>query len=168
MREMLKRAAVVLVLVAVLCVSFAAAEESVLVGLEAPDFEVTTLDGEVFRLSEHRGKVVYVNIWATWCPPCVDEIPDIQKLAEAHPDELAVIGVSIDDSREDVEAFVAENGCTYPIGMDEGYRLAVELFPTQYIPESVFTSPNGVITGVRVGGLSYEEMEACFREALAQ
>jgi thiol-disulfide isomerase/thioredoxin len=92
------------------------------VGAEV-DFTLKTLDGEEFRLSENRGKVVYLNIWATWCPPCVAEIPDIQKLAEAHPDELIVVGASVDETSDVVADFIEEKGLTYLIGMDEDYRL---------------------------------------------
>ena len=115
------------------------------VGKPAPDFELTTLDGEVFRLSDQLGKVVFLNIWATWCPPCVAEMPEIQKLADDYPDELVVIGVSCDEGRSEVDAFLEEYGYTYPIAMDEGYRIAGILYPSYYIPNSIFIAPDGTV-----------------------
>ena len=135
------------------------------VGAEV-DFTLTTLNGEEFRLSENRGKVVYLNIWATWCPPCVAEIPDIQKLADAHPDELIVVGASVDETSDVVADFIEEKGLTYLIGMDEDYRLAALLFPTQGIPESVFIDPNGVVSSIDIGMMEYDEMEERFQTAL--
>jgi hypothetical protein len=75
----------------------------------------------------------------------VAEIPDIQKLSEAHPDDLVIIGVSVDEAEADAAGFAEENGLTYPIAMDEGYLVAGELYPTMYIPESVFIAPDGTI-----------------------
>ena len=141
------------------------AESAPEVGDPAPAFDLTQIDGEVFHLSDHLGKVVFLNIWATWCPPCVAEIPDIQKLSEAHPDDLVVIGVSVDETEADAAGFAEENGLTYPIAMDEGYLVAGELYPTMYIPESVFIAPDGTIASIDVGGMSYEDMEARYSAA---
>lgn len=135
------------------------------VGDPAPGFDLTQIDGEAFHLSDHLGKVVFLNVWATWCPPCVAEIPDIQKLSEAHPDDLVVIGVSLDEKESDVVKFVGDNGITYPIAMDDGYLVAGKLYPTMYIPESVFIAPDGTIASVDVGGLTYEDMEARYSAA---
>ena len=146
----------------------ALAEGGTEVGDAAPDFELTTLTGETFKLSEQQGKVVYVNIWATWCPPCVGEMPDIQRLQEAHPDDLVVIGASVDDAIDTVSGFIEENGYTYAIAMDEGYRLAGQIFPTMYIPETVFITPDGVVSSIDYGAVSYEDMEARYQAALGQ
>ena len=160
---MRKAMAICLIALMALSAAFSAQAE---IGAQAPDFELATLDGGVFRLSEQRGKVVFLNIWATWCPPCVEEIPSIQKLAEAHPDDLVVIGASIDEDASDVLSFIKENGIAYAVGMDENYHLASDLFPTEYIPESVFISPNGTVADIKIGGASYEEMEQMYAAAL--
>ena len=159
---------IALLLALLLTVGFALAEETnrARTGKPAPDFELQTLDGETFKLSEQQGKVVFLNLWATWCPPCREEMPDIQKLAEAHPDDLVVIGVSEDDSAEDVAAFVEENGLTYTFAMDENYELGSRLYATQYIPESVFIDPDGTVTRIEVGILTYAQMEHFYQSAL--
>ena len=144
------------------------AESAPEVGDPAPAFDLTQIDGEVFHLSDHLGKVVFLNVWATWCPPCVAEIPDIQKLSEAHPDDLVVIGASVDQNVDDVKKFVEENKLTYPIAMDEGFNLITNLYPSQYIPMSVFITPDGVVTYMDATALPYETMEALYQEALAE
>ena len=137
------------------------------VGEPAPDFELTTLTGETFKLSEQRGKVVFLNLWATWCPPCVAEMPDIQKLYEAHPDDLTVIGASLDDDQATVEEYLSENSYTYPIAMDEDFKLSGDLYYTRGIPLSVFISPSGVMTYMNPGMLEYDAMEELYQQALA-
>ena len=151
-----------------LCASAMAAGKPAEVGQEAPDFKLMTLDGEIFQLSEQRGRVVYLNLWATWCPPCVAEMGDIQKLYKAHPDDLSVIGASVDESSGTVKAFLEENGYSYPVGMDADYALVGGLYPTQYIPLSVFINTEGIVTYMDVGVLTYEMMEELYQEALGK
>ena len=138
------------------------------VGDECPDFELTTLSGDTFKLSECRGKVVFINVWATWCPPCRAEMGDIDRLAAAYPDELAVIGVSIDELKSTVDAFIAENGYSYPVAMDDaGYTVSMKIFPSYYIPNSIFIDPNGVVTSIEAGSADYDTLEQRFKDALA-
>ena len=154
-----------MILMLMLCAAALAETTTAEVGKPAPDFEVQTLDGETFRLSDCRGKVVFLNIWATWCPPCVAEMPDIQALSEAHPEDLVVIGVSM-EPEQDVRSFVEENGYTYKFAIDDG-NIGGLLYPTYYIPNSIFIDPNGVITFMDAGGADYETMEARYSDALA-
>ena len=90
--------------------------------IPAPDFELPTGTGEPFRLSEHRGEVVVLNLWATWCPPCRHEIPDFIELQEALGDRgLTVVGVSLDEAGwEAVRPFADEMAITYPLVVDDG------------------------------------------------
>ena len=86
--------------------------------LAAADFSVTAIDGQTIRLSALRGKVVLVNFWATWCPPCRAEIPDLIKLQTKYKDRLVIIGVSEDENGLAlVKRFVAEHRINYPIVM---------------------------------------------------
>ena len=137
------------------------------VGDAALDFELKTIDGETFRLSDHLGKVVFLNVWAIWCGPCVMEMPDIEKLASAYPDDLVVLGVSCDDSEETVRAFVEEQGYTYDFAWDGNYLVSGLLYPSYAIPNSIFISPDGIITSMEMGAASYEVMEQRYLEALA-
>ncbi len=107
----------------------AASEQVLLPGVKeikpprpAPDFEAPTLDGAPFRLSAHRGSVILLNFWATWCPPCRTEIPDLVALQRELGDRgLLVIGVSTDEGGAEVVAPFAENfQINYPVVLDDG------------------------------------------------
>ena len=163
----LKMLALALALLLAGASALAANIASAQVGGEAPDFEIETLDGEVFRLSDCRGKVVFLNQWATWCPPCVAEMPDIQKLHEEHPDDLVVIGVSLDDNADLPRDFVAANGYDYIFAHDATYEICGLLYPTQSIPYSAFITPDGVISSIDIGMLSYAAMIDRFDRAAA-
>ncbi len=86
--------------------------------IEAPSFSVTDLDGRTIRSEELRGKVVLVNFWATWCPPCRAEIPDLVKLQDQYRDKLVILGISEDEvGPEAVRQFATEQKMNYPIAM---------------------------------------------------
>lgn len=163
---MKKILAIVLMLV---CLSASASAASLIMpGVEAPDFEAQMISGETFKLSEQRGKVVLLNIWATWCGPCVAEMPDIDRLAKDYADDLVVIGVNSGEPLEAVKAFIEKNGYTYPIALDTDYRISGELYPTMAIPYTVVINPLGVITQVHRGGGQgmYEVFEGYVQDAL--
>ena len=85
----------------------------------APDFQLETLSGETMRLSDYQGKIVVLNFWATWCPPCVEEMPHLQAFYENNKDQaIVVIAVNLtseDNGIDAVEEFVKEHELTFPI-----------------------------------------------------
>jgi len=84
----------------------------------APDFTVNTINNGTITLSQSSGKVIILNFWATWCPPCRAEIPDFIALYNKYKDKgVAIIGLSVDKREETVKKFIEENGINYPIGM---------------------------------------------------
>src|SRR5690625_912312 len=106
-------------------------------GEKAPDFELETLDGETVKLSDFQGQPVLLNFWATWCPPCREEMPDIQKLHENNDVKvLAVDAFETEKSEEGVQEFVDEMGVTFDILLDENSKVItvynVMSFPTTY------------------------------------
>ena len=160
------RKLLILALALLMLGTIALAESAQDVGSQCTDFELTTLTGETFRLSDCRGKVVFINIWATWCPPCVSEMPEIDRLAAAYPDELVVLGVSVDDRMSTVKEFIAEKGYSYAIAMDDAsYTVANKLFPTYAIPNSIFIDPNGIVTSIEAGAADYATLERRFLDA---
>lgn len=139
------------------------------VGQEAPDFEIELLNGETFRLSEQRGKVVLINIWASWCGPCVAEMPDIDQLAKDYADRLVVIGVNCGEDEQTVADFVSENGYTYNFAADPEYYISGSLYPSRGIPYTIVVDAEGMITQLHTGGGAgmYEVLEGYVLEAMA-
>jgi thiol-disulfide isomerase/thioredoxin len=82
-----------------------------------PALVIHDLSGKITSMNDLKGKVVLVNFWATWCPPCRIEVPELIKLQETHRDRLQIIGISQDEDREEVQAFVEKNGINYPVIM---------------------------------------------------
>jgi len=118
----------------------------------APDFTLTTTDGETLTLSELKGKPVLLNFWATWCPPCRAEMPYIQAAHEAYKGAgLVVVAVDVQEGREKVSQFARELGLTFPLALDTtgqvGTTYQVRAFPTSFfidregIIRSTFTGP---------------------------
>ncbi len=142
-------------------------------GKLAPDFEVSDFEGDRHRLSDFRGKVVYVNFWATWCLFCVKELPDIQELLDRHPDDLVVISVDRAEPAEKAADFFqkvprldGETGISFTVnGVDPDDTLYNE-YRGIGMPVSIFVDANGVVTMVNNGFLQLSQMEEAFAEAL--
>lgn len=164
--KMIKLIAMMMAVMLIGTVAFAQPLGSPKAGDMALDFELKMINGETFKLSEQRGKVVFLNIWATWCGPCVMEMPAIEQLANTYPEELVVLGVSCDSSEDLVKAFVEQQGYTYNFAWDGNYLVSGLLYPSYAIPNSIFISPDGVITSIITGAATYEMMEQRFLEAL--
>jgi cytochrome c biogenesis protein CcmG/thiol:disulfide interchange protein DsbE len=126
----------------------------------APDFTLTDLEGRTVRLSDFRGRAVVIDFWATWCPPCVFQVPELNSLWEAHRSsgDVAVIGVAVDvEGAEVVAPWVDEHDVGYTILIgDEG--LAKE-FGVLGFPTLVLVNPDGSIESLHVGLIEHDELE---------
>lgn len=120
--------------------------EPVTAGTVAPEFELPGLDGKTHKLSDYKGKVVFLNFWATWCKPCEEEIPSMQALHEnlaALP--FVIVAVSVDkDGPEVIEPFLKHYGVTFPVLHDRKGKVK-ELYKTTGVPETFIIDQNGVI-----------------------
>ena len=145
---------------------------------DAPDFTLTDQYGNTHTLSEYRGKTVFLNFWATWCGPCKMEMPDIQALYEEYgenSEDLIVLGVAnpkteenpgnADESQEDVEAFLEENGYTYPVAMDTTGEIfqtyGISAFPTTFMiteEGKVFGYASGTLTSDMIHSIVEQTM----------
>lgn len=123
-------------------------------GHAAPDFTVQLIEGGTFTLSEARGRPVVINFWASWCPPCRAEIPDISVYASAHP-EVEVIGVAVRDVDDDSRAFATEIDASYPLAF--GTTAVEDAYPTIGLPVTYVIDEAGTVTDV-VNGIVDEEI----------
>jgi len=123
-------------------------------GFIAPEFTLDLAGGGKVTLSELRGKVVLVNFWASWCPPCREEMPAIEKIYKAFdPMGLVVLAVNVtdQDSEEAAIAFAKEFGLTFPIPLDRKGEVAAR-YALRGLPSSYFIDRKGMIRSVVVGG----------------
>ncbi len=140
----------------------------------AYDFTLTDQYGNSHTLSDYRGKVVFLNFWATWCPPCRAEMPDIQALyeelsAEEDPEvvvlSVAFPGLSGEKDAAGVRAFLEENGYTYPVLMDASGELMQEYFITAF-PTTFLIDREGDLFGYVPGAMPREFMDDAIRQTL--
>jgi peroxiredoxin len=125
------------------------------------DFELPGLDGKTHRLSDYRGKWVLVNYWATWCPPCREELPELEVFHANHKDKDAVvIGVAMERIKKArLKAFVDEQFISYPILMMNP-AASTELGRVPGLPTSYLINPQGELTARQVGPVTVQDLEA--------
>ena len=138
-----------------------------------PDFTLTDQNGDEHTLSDYKGRTVFLNFWATWCPPCRGEMPEIQALYEEfgyNEDELVVLGVASPNMGQEgdtdyVAAFLAENGYTFPVVMDEqgvfAFMYGIRAYPTTFM-----LSPDGTVYGYVEGALTAEMMHSIVEQTM--
>ncbi|MCR4427928.1 MAG: TlpA family protein disulfide reductase [Caldiserica bacterium] len=127
----------------------------------APDFEAQTLSGEKISLSALRGKIVILNFWATWCPPCRQEIPELNTFWEKNKEKVAFYGIEIMEPREEVEQFLKENTILYPIVLDSEQEKSVsELYRVSLVPTTVIIGENGEILQVVLGSTTASNLSS--------
>lgn len=123
-------------------------------GFLAPDFDLTTLAGDTVGLAEYRGSVVVVNFWASWCPPCRAEMPDLREVYEANRErglEILAVNVAYQDNREAAGRFMEEFRLPFPIPLDTSGEVA-KLYLIRALPTTFFIDRQGVIREVIIGG----------------
>lgn len=137
---------------------------SPLLGRAAPDFSLELFGGETVRLSELRGKTVLVDFWASWCLPCREEARDLEAAWKRQGDDVAFLGVNVQDREEDARKFIEEFGVSFPNGRDRDGRIAVD-YGVWGVPEAFFISPGGRITYKHVGPIPPSVLAAKLEEA---
>lgn len=127
---------------------------------KAQDFTADLLNGDTFQLSAQQGKVVIMNIWATWCAPCHDETPDFVDLYNQYKDRgLVILGVSIDEQGKSVvEPFMEKYSVNYPMVIDDG-TIMDKYGPTMGIPTTYVINKKGNLQYFAVGALTQKELE---------
>lgn len=142
---------------------------SPLVGRAAPEITAPTIDGATFRLATYRGRWVLLNVFATWCVPCRKEHPELIAFENAHRarGDAAIVGIVYDDTPEAVRDFRTRHGGDWPMLIDPGGSISVEL-GVAGVPESFLISPEGMVVSKIVGGIRFAELEDLLAKAKAQ
>ena len=129
------------------------------VGKPAPDFDTLDLDGKVWSLSKLKGKVVFINFWATWCSPCREEMPSMQRLYTKLPkDKFEMIALFNNDKKPAVRNFVSQLELTFPILSDE-HNFAGTKYGLTGLPETFIVDKQGVIREKIIGPAKWDSPE---------
>ncbi|MBM7703781.1 TlpA family protein disulfide reductase [Metabacillus iocasae] len=143
------------------------AEYGLETGKKAPVFKLRVLGGEEVSLSDYQGKKVILNFWATWCPPCKAEMPEMQKFYNQYSDDVEILAVNLTSSEQTVDAvnqFLQERGFTFPVLLDEKEEVSSKQYKILTIPTTYFIDESGTITKRINGPMNYEQMEAFAKE----
>lgn len=133
----------------------------------APQFtEQDINDKGTISLNTYRGKVVMLNFWATWCPPCKAEVPALEQLQETHKDALVIIGAAVFSSSVDIDQFYKDYKINYPIIMGS-YELMDEYGKISAVPTTILINKKGEIVGTVVGSRTQEQYEEILKPLLA-
>lgn len=137
-----------------LCLSFFVASVS------AQEFTFKDTQGKTLRLADYRGKWVLVNFWATWCPPCEQETPDLVALHNTHKNtDIVVVGVALDSTRASVADFVAKHKISYPIVVGSYTMAEAQVGVVNALPTSFLYDPTGKLVSFQEGMVTGKEIE---------
>lgn len=137
---------------------YRAGSDPVSIGALAPDFELKNRKGESVRLSDYRGKFVFLNFWATWCEPCVDEMPDMMMLNERFKDRnFQMLAVSVDTNWKAIEGFYSQYNLNLPTLLDPAQAVSRGRYKTTGFPETFLIDQTGRIRRRVIGPESWAD-----------
>ncbi|MBF0488714.1 MAG: TlpA family protein disulfide reductase [Nitrospirae bacterium] len=133
-------------------------ESDEIIGKVAPDFTLKTIDGKNFSLSTLKGKTVLINFWATWCPPCVEELPSMNKLYLKYKQKgFEVVAVSLDSSTAKVKKYIVKNPLNFIVLLDPDKRVAKKLYKVSAQPTTYLISSDGKIIRKFFGSVDWTD-----------
>jgi len=125
----------------------------------AADFSLQGEDGKIYRLSEYRGKVVVLNFWATWCPPCREEMPSLERLwQKVKAKDIVVLAVNVGEDTDTIFEFSGNYPMSFPIPMDQKGEV-IKQYPVMGLPTTYVISPEGMVTHRAVGSRAWDNDE---------
>ncbi|OES46116.1 redoxin domain-containing protein [Domibacillus iocasae] len=128
------------------------------VGDKAPDFTLQRVDGKEVKLSDYEGKKVFLNFWATWCPPCKAEMPHMQSFYEEKPENVEILAVNVEESNEKAKDFADQYELTFPVLMDKDGTVA-EIYEVYTIPTTYVLNEDGTVHQKIVGPMDEPMMK---------
>ncbi|MBR4359702.1 MAG: TlpA family protein disulfide reductase [Clostridia bacterium] len=129
------------------------------VGEQLPEFTLTTMTGEEFVLSAHRGRVTVINLWATWCTPCVNELPCFDRLQNEHPEDVTVLAIHSNLITDDVAKYLSGFDYGIAFAVDETGDVISSVGGSTMLPQTVVLNPWGEVTYNKVGSVTFEMLE---------
>jgi cytochrome c biogenesis protein CcmG/thiol:disulfide interchange protein DsbE len=135
---------------------------------QAPPFTLKLYDGGQFSLTDHRGHVVVINFWASWCPPCREEAPVLERVWRRYKDKgVMFVGVGYLDTEPEALAYIREFDLTYPNGPDIGTRIS-RAYRIRGVPETFFVDREGDIAQIKIGPLTELELVGILEGLLSE
>jgi len=120
------------------------------------DFTLDNLKGEKISTKSLRGKFLWINFWATWCPPCRGEMPSMEKVWKKFGgDDFVILAVNLREDKKTVHSFVSKNGFTFPILLDKSGKVGIS-YGVRAIPSNLFVDPQGNIVGAAIGAREWD------------
>ena len=134
------------------------------VGGPAPSFELKTLKGKIFKSSDLKNKAVILNFWATWCVPCIKEMPELNKAYTSFKnDDVEIIAINFAETRSEVDEFVNKYHLEFPILLDK-YGDVSQDYRVRNLPVTYFISPDGIIMDLVLGGITQKLIETKLKQ----
>ncbi|TCW34280.1 peroxiredoxin [Thermohydrogenium kirishiense] len=142
------------------------ADEKIQVGTEkgdlAPDFSLKDINGNTVTLSKLRGRKVILNFWATTCPYCKIEMPELNKFYQNHKKDVVLLAIDIGEEKSTVENYLEDKGYGFTILLDSDAKTAIN-YKVQFIPMSFFIDKKGIIRSISNGAMTYDEIEEYYQ-----
>lgn len=148
--------------------SAVASASGLAVGDTPPNFTLQDINGRSVTLSHLRGHAVWINFWATWCPWCKSEMPDMEKMHQQYGNKILIYGIDFQESRKVVDTYLQQHGIHYDVLLDKTGAVATA-YDITGLPESIFIAPDGRITAVHLGALlTIGDMKTLINQTLSR